>query len=129
MRDAVVLATPRIGLVTTDGLSLFGSTDAPLVICPSVLTPTIFPNTGAVIDTAILVVLVDAPFGTRPVYEHTPPQPYSMFDEETTLLPFSIVTVGGLAFPVRVKLIGPYVSEPDPTTDTAPADSPTLPAL
>ena len=129
LRDAVVLAAPRIGLVATAGLSLLGSTDSRSTICLSVLTPTIFPNTGAVIETASLVDSIVAPFGTLPVYEHTPPQPYSIFDDDTIRVPFSMVTVGGLAFPVRVKFIGPYLSEPDPTTDTAEADSPTLPAL
>jgi hypothetical protein len=118
-----------IGLTVTAGLPLFGSTTSRFLIWLSVFTPTIFPNTGAVIDTATLTFSADAALGTLPVYAHTPPQPYSIVDEDAIREPFSMVTVGGLAFPVLVKSIGPYISEPDPTTETAPADKLTLPAL
>ena len=96
-----------MGFVVTAGLSAFGSTKVPDEICFSVLTPSIFPNTGAVIDTASLVVSVDEPLGTLPVYAHTPPQPYFMSDAETTRLPFNMITFGGLALPPLVKFRGP----------------------
>ena len=123
------MVAPRIGLTVTAGLPLFGSTVVWFLIWFSVFTPTIFPNIGALIDTATLTFSVDAALGTLPVYAHTPPQPYSIVDEEAILDPFNMVTEGGLAFPVWVKSMGPYISEPDPTTETAPADKLTLPAL
>lgn len=101
------LAMVRIGVVVTAGLLLFGSTDIRELICFSVLTPINFPKIGAVIITATLVVSADPPFGTLPVYEHTPPQPYFMLVDEATRLPLSMVTVGGLASPPRVKSSGP----------------------
>ena len=104
---AVGLALPRIGLVMTDGLPLYGSSTSRETICLSVLAPTSFPNTGAVIVTATLVLSGDAPFGTLPVYEHTPPQPYFMLDDEATRAPFNIATFGGLRLPPCVKFRGP----------------------
>ncbi len=103
----VVLAALRIGVVTTAGLSLNGSITSRAAICWSVWTPTSFPNTGAVIVTASLVLSAVAPFGTLPVYEHTPPQPYFMVVDETTRLPFNMVTVGGRILPPLVKSRGP----------------------
>ena len=96
-----------IGVVMTAGFSLFGSTASRDAICLSVLTPTSFPNTGAVTVTATLVVSCDAPFGTLPVYEHTPPQPYFMVDDEATRVPFNMVTVGGMILPPSLKFRGP----------------------
>ena len=116
-----------IGVVMTAGFPLFGSTISRDAICLSVLTPMSFPNTGAVTVTATLTLSADAPLGTLPVYEHTPPQPYFMVDDEATRLPFNMVTVGGRILPPLVKSRGPYISEPEPTIDTAPADNPTLP--
>lgn len=103
----VVLVLPRIGVVTTAGLSLYGSITSRETICLSVLAPTSFPNTGAMTVTATLVLSCDAPFGTLPVYEHTPPQPYSMLVEEVTRVPFNMVTLGGLIFPPLLKFRGP----------------------
>ena len=103
----VVFVAPRIGLVTTAGFPLNGSITSPDAICLSVLTPTSFPNTGAVTVTATFTLSDDAPLGTLPVYEHTPPQPYFMEDDEATRLPFNMVTVGGLILPPSVKFRGP----------------------
>ena len=104
---AAFLAAPRIGAVTTAGLRAYGSIICPDIICSSVLTPVSFPNTGAVIVTETFVFFCDASLGTRPVYAHTPPQPYSMFDEEISFVPFSMLTLGGLTFPPLVKFRGP----------------------
>ena len=103
----VVFAAPRIGLVITTGLPLYGSTASRDTICLSVLTPMSFPNIGAVTVTATLTLSDDAPLGTLPVYEHTPPQPYFMVDDEATRLPFNMVTVGGRILPPFVKSRGP----------------------
>ena len=96
-----------IGVVVTAGLSPFGLDAARETACLSVLTPTNFPNTGAATVTAILVLSGDEPFGTLPVYEHTPPQPYFMVDDDATFRPFSKVTVGGRTLPPRLKFRGP----------------------
>ena len=100
------------------GLSPLGSIACREEIWAIVFDPITLPNTGAVIDITTRVVFADAPFGTLPVYEHTPPQPYCILDEEATRLPFSMVTTGGFALPFFVKSMGPYISPPAPTTRT-----------
>ena len=93
--------------VVTAGLPACGSVVVLDAICFSVLTPTIFPNTGAVIETASLVFVIDDPLGTRPVYAHTPPHPYSMLEDEISFSPSRRLTLGGLTLPPLVKSIGP----------------------